>query len=93
MWKIILCLREFRPELKIFTMATPPSGLGVISGLDPNSRVLNDRFEHIISRYLELEVDADLDRRRERAAIVDNDWQQAVALLPNRLSVIEPRGF
>ena len=33
-WKIIPCLREFRPDLHLFTIATPPSGLSVVSRLD-----------------------------------------------------------
>jgi hypothetical protein len=80
-WKIIPCLREFRPDLHVFTIATPPSGLGVIGRLDSRSRVLIERFDEIVSRYVALEVDPDEQRRRECAVMVANNWQEIVARL------------
>ena len=58
----------------------PPSGLGVV-GLDAHSTVLTEQFEQIISRHIGREFDADEGQRRERAAMVDNDWEQVVARL------------
>ena len=83
-WKIIPCLREFRPDLHVFTIATPPSGLGVVSRLDSRSTVLIDRFDEIVSRYVPLEVDPDEERRRECAVMVANNWPEIVA----RLSIV-----
>jgi Methyltransferase domain len=80
-WKIIPCLREFRPDLNVFTIPTPPAGLGVVSRLDPRSTVLTDRFDEIVSRYLPLEVEPDEERRRKCALMVANDWQEIVIRL------------
>ena len=33
-WKIVPCLRALRPDLEVFTIATPSSGLTVVAGLD-----------------------------------------------------------
>ena len=84
MWKIIPCLREFRPDLHVFTIATPPSGLGVVSRLDSRSTVLIDRFDEIVSRYISLEVDPDEERRRECAVMVANNWQEIVTRLSSQ---------
>ena len=53
-WKIIPCLREFRPDLQVFTIATRPSCLGVVSNLDSRSTVLIDRLKRsfpVMSRW------------------------------------------
>jgi predicted O-methyltransferase YrrM len=52
-WKVVSILREYRPELRIKIVATAPSGLCVVRGLDPTSRVLADRLDEIIERYRE----------------------------------------
>jgi hypothetical protein len=83
-WKIIPCLREFRPDLNVFTIPTPPTGLGVVSSLDSRSTVLTDRFDEIVSRYLSLEVEPNEGRRRKFALMVANDWQEIVIRLSDR---------
>jgi hypothetical protein len=80
-WKIIPCLREFRPDLHVFTIATPPSGLSVVTRLDSHSTVFIDHFDEIVSRYAPLELDPDVERRRECAVMVPNNWPQIVARL------------
>jgi hypothetical protein len=80
-WKIIPCLREFRPDLHLFTIATPPSGLSVVTRLNPRSTVLIDRFEEIVSRYASLEFEPDIERRKKCAVMVPNDWSGIVARL------------
>jgi hypothetical protein len=53
-WKVILCLRHYRPDLRVTTLGAAPSGLGVIQGLDPNSRILDDVYDDAVSRYHDL---------------------------------------
>src|SRR5450631_1084438 len=31
-WKTVLCLKHYRPDLDVFTIATPPTGLTVVTG-------------------------------------------------------------
>jgi hypothetical protein len=80
-WKVIPCLRDFRPDLNVLTIPTPPTGLGVVSRLDSRSMVLTDRFDEIVSRYLLLEFEPDEGRRRKDALMIANDWQQIVIRL------------
>jgi hypothetical protein len=73
-WRFVACLREFRPALDIFTIATPPSGLTVIRGLDPRSSVISDKFVEFVDRYLAkpfLQTEPDLERILR---LVPNDW-------------------
>lgn len=53
-WKLVSILREYRPELRVKIVATAPSGLVIVRGLDPSSRVLWQQLEAIVERYLEL---------------------------------------
>jgi hypothetical protein len=50
-WKLVLILREYRPDLRVTTLGAAPSGLGVVQGLDPTSRVLDDAYDEIVDRY------------------------------------------
>jgi len=53
-WKIIPCLERFRPDLAVTTIPTSPSGLTIVTGLDPASTVLRDRFDAIVRELSEL---------------------------------------
>jgi hypothetical protein len=80
-WKIIPCLREFRPDLQVFTIATRPSGLGVVSRLNSHSTTLINRYDEIVSRYISRKLDPDEDQRRNCAAMVANNWPEIVTRL------------
>lgn len=53
-WKVVSVLREFRPELRVKLIATAPSGLCVVRGLDPKSQVLSKHLDEIVERFREL---------------------------------------
>jgi len=53
-WKIILCLKKYRPDLKVSAIKTPPTGMGLVTNLDPCSRVLQKNFNKIIEDYMHL---------------------------------------
>lgn len=55
-WRIIPCLKTFRPDLKIMTIPTKPSGLAVVTGLDQGSTVLSENFQAIVDYYLGLNL-------------------------------------
>ncbi len=79
-WKTILCLKHFRPDLDIFTIATPPSGLTVITGLDLTSRVLKERYEEAVARFIDTSF-----------AAVESVLQAMLNVLPNDWSIVESR--
>lgn len=63
-WRIIPCLKTFRPDLKIMTIPTKPSGLGVVTNLDASSTVLSDNYDHIVRYYLTLRCPESFDQQK-----------------------------
>lgn len=47
-WKLVPILREHRPDLDIHLVDCQPTGLVCVTGLDPTSRVLRDRYRTIV---------------------------------------------
>ena len=52
-WKVVSILREYRPELSVKIVMTAPSGLCIVRGLNPASRVLTEQLFQIIARYID----------------------------------------
>ena len=47
-WKIVPLLRKYRPDLRIHVLDAPSTGLVLVTGLDPSSTVLRDRYAAIV---------------------------------------------
>jgi tetratricopeptide (TPR) repeat protein len=80
-WRLILILRKYRPDLRVNVIATAPTGLGVVRGLDPASRVLQEHQEEIVREFLALDysvLDAD---KAGMLALYPNDWEKVKAIL------------
>lgn len=56
-WKLIPILREYRPDLEITVLDAAPTGLVLVSGLDPNSQVLRQAYDEIVARYIDLSLE------------------------------------
>lgn len=55
-WKMLHCLLKYRPDLRISVMEdAQPSGLAVVSGLDPRNTVLHDRLREIVDEFVPLD--------------------------------------
>jgi hypothetical protein len=74
-WKTVLCLKHYRPDLDIFTIATPWSGLTVVTKLDPQSRVLADGYAGAVERFLNLPFSSVSDDLNSALNVVPNDWE------------------
>jgi len=83
-WKTILCLKHYRPELRIATIATPPSGLTIVAGLDPANRVLVDCYDEAVARFIGAPFSAVDGDRAAALNVVANDWAAVEPLLPER---------
>lgn len=53
-WKIIPILEEYRPDLSVEVAAAAPTGLGIVTRLDRSNRQLDDCYEEIVSRYMDV---------------------------------------
>lgn len=80
-WRLVLLLREHRPDLAIHTVGTPPTGLAVVRNLDPRSRYLRERLDDLIDEYLALDFAVLDGAKPERLALMPNDWAQVRAVL------------
>lgn len=74
-WKVMLILMKFRPDLKIFTIPTYPSGLGVVAGLNAESTTLLRDFALICSQAAEFELDTFPPRIDDHLNLVENDFE------------------
>jgi hypothetical protein len=77
-WRLVLILRKYRPELSVKVIGTFPTGLGVVRGLDPASRVLEERLQEIEREFLALDY-----------SVLDPDKPGMLALYPNDLEKIK----
>ncbi len=80
-WKIVPCLKRYRPDLTVAVIPSPPSGLGMITNLDPSSTVLQENFGQISADYKDEGLAYDyLDTGEHSLAkmvpgVAPNDWQ------------------
>jgi len=56
-WKMTPILRKYRPDLDFTVLDPRPSGLGLVSGLDPENRVLDEAFDEIVAAYRDLTIE------------------------------------
>lgn len=83
-WRLILALRRWRPELAIHTVTTPPSGLAIIRGLDPASRILADNLARVCEEFLAIDYESIVGRRYEALNACSADWAVVQRLLDAR---------
>lgn len=50
-WKLIPILREYRPDLHLTVLDSKPTGLVLLSNLDPASNVLSENYDQIVQEY------------------------------------------
>ena len=55
-WKLLPILREHRPGLRLDVFDARPTGLVLVTGLDPASRVLAERYEQIVAGWMERDI-------------------------------------
>ncbi|WP_018411627.1 class I SAM-dependent methyltransferase [Methyloversatilis thermotolerans] len=74
-WKIVPCLRGLRPDLCIMTVPAAPTGLTVVTGLDPSSHVLLERLPWIRETYAALPPDCAVRAPQPLLALGVNDTE------------------
>lgn len=57
-WKLMECLRQFRPDLRLTAFDTYPTGLLTVTGVDPENRVLWEAYNDIVATFRDHAGDA-----------------------------------
>jgi hypothetical protein len=81
-WKLVLCLKRYRPDLSIATADAPPTGLVIVRKLNPASTIVTENLEAICAEFISMrfeDIAADKARQLNR---VPNDWHQLRRLFP-----------
>lgn len=81
-WKLVDCLREYRPDLTINVIAARPSGLVFITGLDPSSTVLQDKYAEIEKKYIPRELGYHCLSGEIISGCLPSQWERVVECLP-----------
>jgi hypothetical protein len=83
-WRLIVLLKKHRPDLRVHTLATPPTGLGMITHLSPASRLIAENLAALTAEGLALDFAHIAARKPEVLNVFPNDWPQVRALLDER---------
>ena len=83
-WRLLLLLRTVRPDLVVRTIATAPTGLGIVLNPDPGSRVLSERYAELAAEYLAKDFSVLEGRQPEALGLLENRWSAIRALLDAR---------
>jgi Methyltransferase domain/Tetratricopeptide repeat len=80
-WRLIVLLRKYRPDLVVQTIGAPPTGLGLVRNLDPGSRFLIENHDRLVEEFLALDY-AWLDEDKPgKLHLVANHWEAVRPLL------------
>ncbi|WP_431236981.1 class I SAM-dependent methyltransferase [Mycolicibacterium aichiense] len=80
-WRLILILKKYRPDLAVNVVAARPTGLAIVQNLDPNSRVLEERQREIIDESLAQDISVLDGRKDEMLNRFPNDWPSIAKLI------------
>jgi hypothetical protein len=59
----------------VFTIATPPTGLTVVLGLDPSSGVLAQKYDEAVARFIDVPFAEIESRLAAELNLVPNEWE------------------
>lgn len=90
-WKAVVCLRHYRPELQIATIATPPTGLTLVLGLDKASSILLTALEEAIERFMSVPFSTIEHQLESALNIVPNDWNVVRSWLASNRVIDYPK--
>jgi len=80
-WKLLVLLKKYRPELSIHTVAAPPTGLCVVRNLDPTSRFIADNLQRLYDEFTALDYSFLEKDRARKLNLFPNDWERVRPLL------------
>jgi hypothetical protein len=82
-WKTIVLLIKHRPDLKIFTIPTFPSGLTVVANLNAANKTLPDNLNQLVAEGMAMDLNAYLSDVEKHLNVATNDFGAVARLLEN----------
>lgn len=80
-WRLIVLLKKYRPDLAVHVIGTAPTGLGLVRNLDPGSRLLLERHDQLYEEFLSLDYAYLDDDMAGKLNLFPNDWTRIRTLL------------
>jgi len=80
-WKLIPCLKKYRPDLRIGTVDVPPTGLAIIRCLDRSSTTLPSRLESLYEEFVPCDYGELEAGKAQQLNRVENKWHEIKAAL------------
>jgi len=80
-WRLTVLLKKYRPDLAVHTIGAPPTGLGLVRNLDPQSLLLVENHDQLCQEFLALDYEYLDHGKAEKLNLVANDWEQIRVLL------------
>jgi hypothetical protein len=56
-WRTLLALKKWRPDLSIHAFDAPPTGLVMITDLDPHSTLIRANYKQIVQEMLSYDLE------------------------------------
>ena len=73
--KTVVALRRVRPDLRVVVADVEPTGLAIVTGLDPTNTLVFDRYDEIVAEIDQLGwADIAGADRSEFLGLVPGDW-------------------
>lgn len=83
-WRIIPALKRIQPALLIRTIDVDPTGLCLISNLDPGFALDERAFEETVDMYMRMPLPATPEGRAQVCNIVPYHWTELARSVPRR---------
>jgi len=81
-WKTVVALRRYRPDLTVVTADVAPTGLAIVTGLDPTNNTLFERYDDVVANIDKLGwADLEAGDRGEMLGLVETDWESLMSIM------------
>jgi len=80
-WRLVVLLKKYRPDLSIHTIAASPSGLCMVRNLNPASRFIHDNLDRLREEFMELEYSYLAPDPAVKLNLTANEWARIKGLL------------
>jgi len=85
-WKLTMCLKVHRPDLKMKMIRTGPTGLCLVSHLDAQSNLLEMNYDEYVDEFIGLAFAHYQLRRRDMPASIGNIREEVAACIAELLA-------